>query len=100
MQRKNVEDKNGRVACQGSREDWKGENGRGLESVCRRMLLHEWRNRSETHPTRSSVCTCLDLISLGTQSVRRSLQEPLYSASGTGLVRNQKLYLADEKHGH
>lgn len=23
-----------------------------------------------------------------------------YSASGTGLVRNQKLYVADEKHEH
>lgn len=102
MQGKNVEDKNGGVACQGSGEDWKGENGRGMESVCRRMLLHKWRNRSKTHPTRNSVCTCLDLIFLGTQSVSGSSQGLFffYSASGTGLVRNQKLYVADEKHEH
>lgn len=74
MQGKNVEDKNGGVACQGSGEDWKGENGGGMESVCRRMPLHKWRNRSETHPTRNSVCTCLDLIFLGTRSVSGSSQ--------------------------
>lgn len=92
-----MEDKNGGEVCQGSGEDWKGENGRGMESVCRRMALCERRNGGETHPTRNSVCTCLDLIFIGTQSVSRPSQGLLYSASETGLVRNQKLYLADEK---
>lgn len=67
MQRKNVEDKNGGEACQGSGEDWKGENGRGMESVCRRMPLYERRNWSKTHPTRNGVCACLNLIFIGTK---------------------------------
>lgn len=72
--------------------------GRGRMEEGWSLSAGEWRrNGGETHPTRNSICTCLDLIFIGTQSVSRPSQGLLYSASETGLVRNQKLYLADEK---